>query len=430
MLNKVARILFGIFTFLIVLDPSGMGSITTLPGMNISMKYIILFALLGLFLLRVVKFFAGEKMPPNNFFGNIAAFIAFSIFFIILGLLKGNDPSYVLKDSLGLLFYITAFMIMPYYSSAGSVEKLLRVFLFSVFIVNIALIALELAILSGIIPAGVVGAVLLTNNLGFHAEGSGLGVIIRLRSGILCQIAFSILFAMIILGKDKRKPISIWIYFIASLIGLMIMSSRGFWIGSAISAIAIYLWGVKGPNIKAMLFLSAAFMMIMLVFAGTANMNTHNNILNRAVSSFNFVEDESNVIRGEQAYMLKEKISTNPLLGGGFGSTIDGYARSIDQPYYFELDYLAMMMKFGILGFICLGSMFLLVLRKEYSFARRMADGKMKVYAIGLFAAQLGLFVTAATNPFLNGILGNFIVLFSLIFFNALMSEAGAERSR
>lgn len=422
-LDKIAEYLVYLYVFFMVIDPSGSGSLTKIPFLDLSVKYILLLLLLLFILFKYLKWALAGKWPANHFAGKILSLVCFGSFFVLVGFLRGNDPGYIIKDSVGLLFYSVGFILIPFISKKEQIVNLLKVLLFSAFTVVIFLIVTEIQLVKSAISADAINLLIVGNNLGLYVfnEANASFYRISLRAGIFVQVAAALMFSFVFRKRDK----CFWLYafyLLSCLIGLLILFSRGSWLGMIISVLIIVFYNLKNRNIKAMFLILFVVAALSSVVIGMSDIRLENAFADRFISSFNFVSDESNAIRVEQFDMLKNKFIEHPIIGGGFGMNIEGYARDPDQPYIFELDYLAMAMKFGIIGFAVLAGLFFNILRAEYEAIKNIKDKEMRSIGVGVFASVVGLLVTAATNPYLNGVLGNFIVLFSMIIFNVIIS--------
>jgi hypothetical protein len=86
------------------------------------------------------------------------------------------------------------------------------------------------------------------------------------------------------------------------------------------------------------------------VLAATGNTNV-TNAFARVVSTVTGEgQTASDRIRDVQASRLIDEWSTSPLIGHGFGATIDGYVRSAGRPWDFELQYHLILLQVGLVG--------------------------------------------------------------------------------
>lgn len=120
--------------------------------------------------------------------------------------------------------------------------------------------------------------------------------------------------------------------------------------------------------------------------------------------------DQSANERFDQIGPLLEKWSQAPWLGNGFGAHAS-LVRSDDAPYSYELTVLALLMKMGVVGLLCV-----LVLLAGLWFSGWLAsrsNGSARASA-GL-AAILAFSAAAATNPFLLNFVGMSALSFMII---------------
>lgn len=120
-------------------------------------------------------------------------------------------------------------------------------------------------------------------------------------------------------------------------------------------------------------------------------------LISSLISSFSRYE-ASTGLRFEQAQSLWAAFISSPVIGQGLGASVD-VVRSYDQPWAYELSYLALLMNVGLLGFgvylmavLWLFVVGLLQCRRDTSFARVYLP-----YATALFA----FLIMNGSNPYL-----------------------------
>lgn len=115
---------------------------------------------------------------------------------------------------------------------------------------------------------------------------------------------------------------------------------------------------------------------------------------------------ESNLIKLEQMQKLVEKWKESPVLGWGYGSYVEGYLRSKESPFSYEMQLFALLMKTGILGLLIWGAFFvsqlILMIKYKYSAYNRILTW--------LFLS-VSVAVCVQTNPLLICFTGMSIVL-------------------
>jgi hypothetical protein len=109
------------------------------------------------------------------------------------------------------------------------------------------------------------------------------------------------------------------------------------------------------------------------------------------------LEDET---RTYQADRLLSEWSASPLVGHGLGATINGYARSEEQPWQWELQYHGLLFQTGLLGAALLLAGALCAVSAAVRAIRRAPDLLPPVMVA--CSAALGMLLGNATNPYLQ----------------------------
>lgn len=117
------------------------------------------------------------------------------------------------------------------------------------------------------------------------------------------------------------------------------------------------------------------------------------------VQSF-FRDTEDQAIRTEQATRLVEAWAQSPIFGHGLGAMIHGYARSVDRPWNFELQYHLLLFQFGIFGMLLISAAVLVAVRAIWRAHRARPD--MDPVLTVAVAAAVGMLIANATNPYLQ----------------------------
>jgi O-Antigen ligase len=120
------------------------------------------------------------------------------------------------------------------------------------------------------------------------------------------------------------------------------------------------------------------------------------NINSRFVGQANADSDNARV---QQMRILSDHFVDNPIIGKGMGSSVPGFLRSVKEPYFYEVQWYAMAMQFGVLGLLWLFlnfSSFLMFQRMGLR-DRRYAAAVVLLWAVSGF-----------TNPFLTAVGGAF----------------------
>jgi hypothetical protein len=420
-MKRFTKILIYLYVFFMVIDPGGQGALTYLPGTEISVKYILLFLICIIGAGKLILALFNGRTPRNAFFVECVSLFAFAVTFILLGFVRGNDANYIIKDSLGFLYYVPALLMIPLMTEKKDLRTIIFVFLFGVMMVNIALFIIEYLVSSGILPVEIVNILMLRYSIGLTLTQINDSLYrVMLRSGIFVQFAASILFSLIVFNEGKKRMYAV-MGLVMCLMALLILFSRGYWLGVIVSVLMSLFMFSKSKAVKIMLMSFMSLFFIIMLIVGMSGATFENPFSERYFSSFNFAYDSSNMIRAEQFYELSIGISEHPFIGSGYGPRIEGYDRNQDQPFIYELDYVSMVMKFGYLGFIALVGIFTSFMIKQYRAISAAKECFERTVLIGIFSGLVGFFLTAATNPYLNGLLGNFIILLAMMSANPFL---------
>ncbi len=166
---------------------------------------------------------------------------------------------------------------------------------------------------------------------------------------------FTLLMLRYIFGKIPfgNKKIVI-IGFLLSAILILVSGRRAFWMLALLCPLIIVtLLELTGFHIKARYYIMFAtgfvILLIGLLWILPLNVDT---IVKEFLSSFEFNQAKSNIIRKEQYIALISDWEKYPLLGHGLGSVSTSCIRSEESPWNYELSYVALLFQVGIIGFL------------------------------------------------------------------------------
>lgn len=155
----------------------------------------------------------------------------------------------------------------------------------------------------------------------------------------------------------------------------------------------------SGMGKRLVLLLFALGISVSLAFAtGLLNSDL---LVERVTSIFDFSGNESNIVRRLQFDALLDGIIDHPLLGNGLGAAAS-YTRSDEQPWAYELSYVALAFQFGLLGFFFFvaGGAFLLWKLAQLVRSKQLEESE-RLSAACFLAGLVALLVSNATNPYL-----------------------------
>lgn len=232
-------------------------------------------------------------------------------------------------------------------------------------------------------------------------------------NGLFFQLGLAIILSMAICASgDYRKR-----WNLASLVifaALIETFTRGFWLGAAVSLLLVLALSIgRGKNwAKAILVISLSGFLAVVstqyAFGWTAA-----NIFEWARLSFEFIDPASNLGRLLQYRFMMEEISQAPILGTGFGKSLPFYETATGAiPISYELYYLKLMMKTGIVGMALWSLVMGFFLWQMFKLYVKTVEPFVKALALGLFTGMVGFLITSSTNPYLDGANGTFVIVF------------------
>jgi hypothetical protein len=240
--------------------------------------------------------------------------------------------------------------------------------------------------------------------------------------------------AMIFLWRGERLPIFVRLFFIFSILTVLISLSRSFLLGCVFALLALFIsawfFGCKKLSIVSVTIkcFVLSFIAILAIYAIVEIPVPQRPDLTDAA----FFETSSQTGRTEAVisrWNLLDKmmipILENPILGSGFGKTVSYHSqdpRIIDElgdteytTYRFEWGWHDVWLKMGLLGLIAFGWYFISIMRAGWYSANKHGYSWL---TLGLLSSIIALFVTNIFSPYINHPLGIGIMLFVLPFFD------------
>lgn len=122
-----------------------------------------------------------------------------------------------------------------------------------------------------------------------------------------------------------------------------------------------------------------------------------------------------------QFAFLVEGVQDSILWGHGLGSYIQGYVRSVDTPFLYELEYLALAYQTGILGLIYIFMTFVMII-KEFT----LKGLNMRVKLLVIFNLVF-LLLRPLTNPMLFASSSMMVLVFIYLYINVMGNKLDKE---
>lgn len=255
-MKKIPEYLIYLFVFSLIVDASGFGYISRVPVLILPFKYLLLIAITVFSLFRIIRFFLTGTIPVNHYATWILGILMIPLVFGTVGFFRGNDIWLIFKDTFGILFYLFALMFVLFINEREQIKKLLFTFFLATFVVNCAVIVLEILLVKNVIPPDILNMFLVNNELGFIFYNSPGFYRIMLRSGIFTQIGIILAMALLFLkDQNVRIKLCLYLFLAVSVVSLICQNSRGFWVATLVAALLMLVFHNRYRYKSAMILL-------------------------------------------------------------------------------------------------------------------------------------------------------------------------------
>jgi hypothetical protein len=378
--SDVRSITWGLFLvqlFLAVCLPGG-----SVLGLNLKLISSGLF--LVAFVLYVVAggpFFSHAEII---FMGVVAAFLCF---WSLVGVLNGQADTGQILSQLRLIamaILVAWLSIFAIRRGLVTAERLITVIIYGMFCASAVKVALVAAsVFSNIDPIQITRSVFGEESVEAYPILFGL-VRLDFAQDILGAFALFALLAPSVSGVRFGRTSKLFICIVVVLGSGLLAYSRANWF---IYVVSIFVAMIVQRSWKTMAVTVLAALLLCVSFYDVLN----------AVYEDRFVREaeSSDTGRIEQARALMGEIKARPILGKGMGAHVNTYISSGTQKYSYELQWLAFLMQFGIVGEL---GILLLVAASTRDLV--MAKHPAKPWMLLLFVLWL---LDSWTNPHITG---------------------------
>jgi hypothetical protein len=360
------------------------------------------------------------------------------IVWMALGLHYGNVRSDIFADGNGFFFFAFIVVIVALLLR-GQGEWFRRLFLAACAVNGIVTLVLIFISSTGMVALDTTMATVLLNRLGMGGVighqgygGTGTGAYrLFVGSSLFLQVGL-----VLIIWRLVTRPRQVWPWLLYAILSIDLLATytRGIWIAGA--AAVVMAVALASPSLKrAALFALATVALWGLIAAGGAlnNFSLRSYVFNRSASivstntnintnpgSTTKVPGKpttgdaygvvSNAMRIREAKILFRLIRKRPVLGYGFGAVAKAYGPT----YAFELSFLALLFKAGIIGFLIYISFPLRLLWDSWRirFQKRPPPSGVSFRAASIpFAIVASIMLAAAVDPYLFAAFGIISIL-------------------
>lgn len=143
--------------------------------------------------------------------------------------------------------------------------------------------------------------------------------------------------------------------------------------------------------------------------------------------AFNFADAEGQARGPVQLSALLSGWSEQPLLGAGLGAVAPGLVRSVEQPWAYELSYLALLFHVGVVGVALYAYGLYWIVRGIRRVAR--SGGPLAAPAVAVLTGTACFLVANATNPYLQKFDSLWVLFLPVAVVNTWLVAGGAAQA-
>lgn len=242
------------------------------------------------------------------------------------------------------------------------------------------------------------------------------GNLSRLQTSVDIITPFLLLFVLqgnrLNLGLSKNFK---WLFLLITLPAIFLSFSR-FLYGVVGISIILYAFTLNFKGFFRMVILTTLVAILGLSWIGIEKVQIL--IYERFFSHDNQMSDQ---VRVDQINALMEELDIYPLLGKGLGGYVEKLVRGGDLHHSYEVQWIAFLMQFGILGFIILMIPVAIIAYKLFA----PPFNRLKLAFLGLFGVWL---LSGFTNPFLISLTSGIVYSMFLLVSDILKTLSQQER--
>lgn len=222
---------------------------------------------------------------------------------------------------------------------------------------------------------------------------------------VILLIASLFCLSIAAITSTKWKQILSTILFIAFIGGLVLTQSRGYWLAFAIGALIIfYFINTKGKIriLLTFLVLTSSSIILASIFFGDFLALIIKGLTSRFQSLGSGKLDISLLERLLESKTVLGMMIENPIAGYGFGYTYTKKILFYDhfiKTSYVHNGYLAMWLKFGIVGVVTFISIWVIAIRNSYKLYHSKSNEFDKSVSLTISGSVLGIILVNNTSP-------------------------------
>ena len=338
---------------------------------------LLFYAFIGI--LTGVYYLSYKKMYKDSFNIIVTVFLFIYLFWFSLAVYYNNEFVYIFQDSVGFLFYLAyppLVFVLIRFASISFYDNLICYIGLAVCVLHVFVYGLFYFIMGSgdLTYDNLILFNLMLLNSGFTGRlGASSGLLrIDLGLGQLLLIPLAISVANIIKAKNISNSKYQFCLVLVIILGAILDGHRSLLIAMALALVLQFIFSIKFRRITLYKFIKLAFIItlaITVLFSIVSFTGIYDFSLFYDRMSTLFVLDYDNEARLSPISALLKKIAERPLIGSGFGSYAE-VLRHDERPFMYEVEYLAIVMKLGIIGAVLYVGSYVVVLIKGYNSLR------------------------------------------------------------
>jgi len=392
---KNDHLLIAVMIYFYILDPCG----------NLISTWIkpLLLVIIGIKSFKYLKINTG-KMTKTIF---LTISIVLPVYGITISIFRGNQLDYIITDASHYMFFIVGYLFLLMVKHDATIKfTVTKHLLISTFILSIVTILMYISVRYGVVDIHEMDMLLRLKGIGMALIEINGNFRFFLAGQIFIVISTLFLFNNMLDINVATQKMYVFTFFI-NIVAIVISNTRGLWLGLIIGCGMLFMlkkFSYRKTLVVVSLFLLLTYAVLFL------DVQLLGNLLDRIASISDFSGDNlSNHIRFIQSRELINEFLLHPILGGGFGAILEsGYMRGL-MPYLFELSYLELLYKLGVVGmslFVLSLSMILI----KFSTTKNESNKSF------LVSAYLSFLIISTTNPYIVSSLGMFLLSMLFVF--------------
>jgi hypothetical protein len=356
---------------------------------------------------RVLRTLFHEPRLTINTGACIVLLLLLTLYGVANAMLRGRSPVLAMSNAAYLLGYLLFFPFAVAIRDWLSWRRLLHGFL-----VAIAALCLEIALIWLLLA------------------GWGSLPRIYLRGGIFFLVGAIISLSVISAqgeGITKSRRLWFWALGLASLVGLILANTRGYYLGFYVSGLILLYVMRNRERIRFFKASTAVLTGVFLLGMALTDIQVSRYLVGQwDTEQFHVSLD----VRKEQLPLLLSRFRQAPISGVGLGAAADeaqedfigasstplessnelsalvgSFTKNMHRPYIYELDHIVRLMQFGVVGFLGWLWVWGLIVLEGIKVARLIPHSYHRALLRGAVAGFVGCLVAGATNPYMGSAL-------------------------